>query len=262
MGYERKDFDEKMLKLFKKAENEHQIKILSYYLFSLDWASLEEMDSIKIFVSKNLEEMKNLNKKRFNDKKDFYFYELRQKILKFVFLFLDDRYILQIIHNKQHNYTNIVAFLLNESCQFQGFVYLNYLLNKLFEIIKCLFYSHFEIEDCFDSKMLILYFSGVLNDIYQFMKEILRLFLKKNEKVSNEILLMQFYDCISEFLSFSKKYNSLFKDFKHILEKIKLKKMETIVIDDIRIENLEKKVYEMKKGFSKQNLSTKLSGSL
>lgn len=261
MGYERKEFDEKMNKIIQKSENEHQIKILTYYLFSMDWISYEEMETVKLVVFKNFNKMKTFQKKLFHKKKDYYIFEFRKYLIDFIYLFLNDRYILQLIHNKHHNFTNIVAFLLNESCSFQGLVYLNYLQDVIISFIKFIFNSFYEINLYINSKMLLMYLSSILNEIYNFLKEILRLFLKKTDKIKNDKTLLNFYDCLVEFTAHSKNYNIIFDDFSHIVNSLKLKKMETIVLDNQKMENLEKKMFRIKKSLSFTNMSTKLSNT-
>lgn len=262
MGYERKDFDEKMNKIIQKTENEHQIKILIYYLFSMDWMSYEEIETVKLVVFKNFNKLKTLKQKLFNKKKDYFFFEFRKHLIDFIFLFLSDRYILQLIHNKHHNFTNIVAFLLNESCSFQGLVYLNFLQDVIISFIKFIFNSFYEINTYINSKMLLIYLSSILNEIYNFLNEILRLFLKKTDKIKNDKTLLNFYDCLVEFIAHSKNYNNIFEDFSHIVNSLKLKKMETIVLDNQKMESLEKKMFGIKKNISFQNMSTKLSSSM
>ena len=99
----------------------------------------EEMESLKTQIEKYFKKFFKNKKKQFSIKEQAYFHELKINLINYILNFLNHRYILQIINNKNHNFTNITSLLLKQTCSFRGLVYINFIIENLISVLKFLF---------------------------------------------------------------------------------------------------------------------------
>jgi hypothetical protein len=261
LGFERSDFDVRFLKLISKASGPYLGKLLTYYLLSLDWVSSEDLSQLKKDLKQKLSKLVDKKKILFENERKCFLHQLSVSLIEFMLVFLEDKYLIQLIYFKDHNFTNIMAFISNCTCEFKGLVYLNMRIEKEIKFLKFLLNFDYKYQNDVNVQVLIRFVKNILRKEYAFMDELMTSFRKKYENIKNETLLMEFYDCYSEFLGNSKLLNKLYVDFDWFFKDKKMPRIQLIYIDEERDSEMEKTLFFLKKKKKDNFIPTKVSES-
>ena len=261
LGFERSDFDSRSLKLISKASGPYLGKLLIYYLLSLDWVSSEDLGQLKKDLNQKLANLVDKNKKLFDNERQCFLHQLNISLIEFMLMFLEDRYLIQLIYFKNHNFTNIMAFISNCTCEFKGLVYLNMRIEKEIKLLKFLLNFDYKYQTDVNLQVLIRFVCLILKREYTFLDELLTNFKKKYELIKNETLLMEFYDCYSEFLGNSKLLNTLNFEYDWFFEDKKIPKINLIYVDEEQDSEMEKTVFYIRKKKKDNFINTKITDS-
>jgi hypothetical protein len=257
LGFERSDFDARMIRLFPKASEGFLGKLMTYYLLSLDWLSSEDCAQLKKEVPVKLNQIVDTKKNLFDNERQCYLHQLNVSLIEFMVEFLEDRHLIQHMHFKQHNFTNIIAFIKNCTSEFKGLVYLNMRIEREIKMLKFVLNFEYKYGEEVDMELLVRFLTCVLKKEYLFMNELLVSFRKKYQTIKNETLLMEFYDCYTEFVGCSNLLENLYKDFDWYFDQKKIPKIQLIYVDhEISIE-LEKTLFSIKSKFKSNFVNTK-----
>jgi hypothetical protein len=154
-----------------------------------------------------------------------------------------------------------MAFISNCTCEFKGLVYLNMRIEKEIKFLKFLLNFDYKYQNDVNVQVLIRFVKNILRKEYAFMDELMTSFRKKYENIKNETLLMEFYDCYSEFLGNSKLLNKLYVDFDWFFKEKKMPRIQLIYIDEERDSEMEKTLFFLKKKKKDNFIPTKVSES-
>ena len=144
-------------------------------------------------------------------------------------------------------------------CEFKGLVYLNIRIEKEIKTLKYLLNFDYKYRSQFNVEVLIRFLSCILKKEYSFLNELLKNFRKKYETLKNEVLLMEFYDCYSEFLGCSKLLASIYEEFKWFFEQKNIPKVDLMFVDHELDSEMEKSLFSLKKKMHSQFIKTKHS---
>ena len=259
LGFERSDFDLRILKTISKANGSYLSKLLFYYLLSMDWLSSEDVLPLKKDLSQKLTRILDVKKTLFGTEKECFLHQLNVTIIEYILSFLEDRSLIQRLHFKQHNFTNIAAFISNCTCEFKGLVYLIIRVEKEIKALKFLLNFDYKFRNLVDCEVLIRFLKCVLIKEYAFLDELLKSFRKKYETIKNDILLMEFYDCYSEFLGCSKLLKEIYQDFKWYFDQKKVPKIQLMFVNHEQDSEMEKTLFLLKKNSNSNFIDTKIS---
>lgn len=258
---ERSDFDSRMTKLLIKTAGVHQLKLLTYFLISFDWsASLDFNESRDQFL-KNSAKIIHQKKSEFQNEEECYIHKLGCKIIDLIEVFLHDRPQIQTIISKPHNYTKIVSMLGRGSCEFQGMVYMNRQIDYLCTFLASLIDFDLRYPEVFDTSTLALFVTKLITIYYNFFAGVLGEFKSKVEKIGNQTLTLEFYDCYTEFRGNTKLLSKLYGRSEYYFKNHNVSKIDLMGMDLEQEASLDKSFFELKKQSSRSILPTNI-GSL
>jgi hypothetical protein len=261
LGFERSDFDSRALKTISKANGSYLGKLLTYYLLSLDWVSSEDLGQLKKDLTQKLSNLVDKKKILFENERQCFLHQLNISLIEFMLMFLEDRYLIQLIYFKPHNFTNIMAFISNCTSEFKGLVYLNIRIEKEIKLLKFLLNFDYKFQKDVNLQVLIRFICSILQKEYNFLDELLTSFRKKYESIKNETLLMEFYDCYSEFLGNSKLLNKINMEFDWYFNNKQIPRVNLIYVDEERDSEMEKTLFFLKKKKQDNFINTKITDS-
>lgn len=246
LGFERSDFDARFMRLLPKSQGVFRGKLLGYYLLSLDWLSSEDCAFLRKEIQAKLAKIVDRNKKLFENEREAFLHQLDVHLLEYMESFLEDRHLIQLLHFKEHNFTNIIAFMKNCTCEFKGLVYLNLRVEREINLLRFLVDFDYKFGADLDVEVLVRFLLCVLQKEFAFLDELLRTFRKKYQAVENETLLMEFHDCYSEFRGCSRLLESVYADFGWYFAQKKVPRIQPMYVDPEADSEMEKTLFGLK----------------
>lgn len=259
LGFERSDFDNRMLKSIAKADEAYLGKLLMYYLLALDWLSSEDAPQLREDLRPRLERLIDSQKSLFGNERECFLHRLNVHLTTFMGEFLEDRHLVQLIHFRAHDFGNIVAFLGNCVCEFRGLVYLNSKIEKDVRFLRFLLRFDYKFGEHVDVHVLIRFLSCVLRKEYHFMCRLLTGFREGAAGVKNPTLLMEFYDCYSEFKAITRLLREVHSDFGDYFQSAHIAPVRLLQVDLAAESELEKTLFAIRESSRERLAETKTS---
>lgn len=259
LGFERSDFDSRMLKSISKASDAYFGKLLTYYLFALDWLSSEDAPQVRKDLRNKLGRLVDPKKSLFENERKCFLHRLNVHLTTFMFDFLEDRHLIQLLHFRDHNFENIVALLTNCVCEFRGMVYLNSKIEKDVRLLRFLLNFQYKFGSEVDMHVTILFVTCVLRKEYQFMHQMLAGFRQNYASINNSTLLMEFYDCYSEFKAISRMLRKVYSDFEEYIQTTHVGRVPLMEVDTEQESDLEKTLFALRKSSRENFIGTRVS---